>query len=257
MKTILFLLFLFTSVFSDKLEILKDKQFLLAGVKYDYQPFGFVNEKGRVDGFDIDLIKYIATKLDLDVKFKQVTSANRIKLLKAGEVDILAASMTHTFKRDREIDFSMSYFFDGQALLVDKKDAKKTFKDLKESKVGAIRGSTSAYNFKKLFPKSKIILFNEYPQALRSLKGGHIDAITTDLSWCILQSKNSDGQLKVLSKTFSYEPYGIGIIENESNFLDAINEAIADSVIDGTYANIYEKWFGELPSKLPEVWSKQ
>lgn len=256
MKKILSLLLILSTLYSDKLEILKEQQYLIAGVKYDFEPFGFINEKGKIDGFDIDLIKYIATKLDLDVRFKQVTSFNRIKMLKDGKIDILAASMTHTFKRDKEIDFSISYFFDGQALLVNKKDLKKTYKDLSESKIGAIKGSTSALNFKKLFPKSKIIYFQEYPQALRSLNGKHIDAITTDLSWCILQAKQSYGKLKVLSETFSYEPYGIGIKENESNFLDAINEAIADSVIDGTYANIYEKWFSQLPKKMPEVWPK-
>lgn len=244
------------SLNANKLNELKEKQYMLAGVKYDFKPFGFINDKGMVDGFDVDLIKYIATKLNLDVKFKQVTSTNRIKMLLEGKVDILAASMTHTQSRDKLIDFSISYFFDKQAMLVSRKEEKHSYKEFDNSKIGAIKGSTSGENFQKLLPNVKIIYFNEYPQALRSLKRGHINAITTDMAWCKLQAKESNGELKVLDNLYIFEPYGIGIVQNESIYLDAINNAIQNSVNDGTYANIYEKWFGEVPSRLPVIWPK-
>ena len=78
-RIIFFIMFAFiSSVFADKLQDIKDKGFLIAGVKYDFKPFGFINENGRIDGFDIDLVKYISSKLDVDIRFKQVTSTNRI-----------------------------------------------------------------------------------------------------------------------------------------------------------------------------------
>ncbi len=46
----------------------------------------------------------------------------------------------------------------------------------------------------------------------------------------------------------------MGVPENESNFKDAINFAIQKAVSDGTYAKLYEKWFGKYPDRLPEVW---
>lgn len=256
-RIIFFIMFAFiSSVFADKLQDIKDKGFLIAGVKYDFKPFGFINENGRIDGFDIDLVKYISSKLDVDVRFKQVTSTNRIKLLVNNDVDLVIASMTHKLSRDKDIDFSISYFFDGQAMLVLKNDARKDYTQYEGAKIGAINGATSGGNFKKLLPSAKMIYYNEYPQALRALKAGFLDAITTDLAWCTLQAIESRGKFKVLDDILSYEPYGIGVIENESNYLDEINEILQDSVLDGTYANIYEKWFRKLPSKLPEVWPR-
>ena len=240
--------------YADKLADVRSAGVLKAGVKYDFKPFGFVNEKNDVVGFDIDLLKYIAKDLGVEVKFQQVTSKTRIPLVVAGQIDIAAASMTHKVQRDDTIDFTISYFFDGQSMLV-RNDSKATAaKDFAGKKVGAIQGATSGENFKKVVPDAKIISFQEYPQAVMALKKGKIDAVTTDLVWCTTQANDSKGTLKVVGGTLSVEPYGMGIAENESNLRDAINFAIQKSVKDGTYTTLYKKWFGENPEVLPELW---
>lgn len=245
-----------SSALADKLEDVKSAGVLNAGVKYDFKPFGYVNENGKVVGFDIDLLKYISKKLGVKVKFQQVTSKTRIPLVAAGTIDIAAASMTHKVQRDDSIDFTISYFFDGQSMLVRKDCKKRSAKGFAGMKVGAIQGATSGENFKKVQPKAKIVYFQEYPQAIMALRKGKIDAITTDLVWCSTQAKDSKGKLKVTGGTISNEPYGMGVPENESNFRDAINFAIQDAVRDGSYQKLYKKWFGEMPKQLPEVWPK-
>ncbi len=240
--------------FADKLSEVQEAGVLKAGVKYDFKPFGFVNEKNKVVGFDIDLLKYIAKDLGVKVKFQQVTSKTRIPLVSSGQVDIAASSMTHKVKRDETIDFTVSYFFDGQSMLVRKDERTRTAKGFAGKKVGAIQGATSGENFKKASPKAKIVYFQEYPQAVMALRKGKIDAVTTDLVWCSTQAKDSNGALKVTGGTISNEPYGMGIPENESNFRDAVNFSIQKAVSDGTYTSLYKKWFGEKPKQLPEVW---
>lgn len=254
---LLFIVFISVNIlYADKIEEIKNKGLLKAGVKYDFKPFGFISENGTVVGFDVDLIKYIAKKLEVIVKFEQVTSKNRIPMIVSSEIDIAAASMTHKRTRDLAIDFSVSYFFDGQAMLVKKKEKGTSYKDFEKRKVGAIQGSTSGVNFKKIQPNAKVVFFQEYPQAVLALKKGKIDAITTDLVWCVTQANDSRGKFKVLEETLSYEPYAIGIAENQSNFRDFINMAIQDAVIDGTYEKLYMKWFSKKPQRLPEVWPK-
>jgi len=240
--------------YADKLADVKKAGVLNAGVKYDFKPFGFVNEGGKVVGFDIDLLKYIAKDLGVKVKFQQVTSKTRIPLVSGGQIDIAAASMTHKVMRDDTIDFTVSYFFDGQSMLVRKDCKKRSAKGFAGKKVGAIQGATSGENFKKASPKAKIVYFQEYPQAVMALRKGKIDAVTTDLVWCSTQANDSHGKLKVTGGTLSNEPYGMGVAENESNFRDAVNFAIQDAVKDGTYSKLYKKWFGENPKVLPEVW---
>ena len=121
-------------------------------------------------------------------------------------------------------------------------------------RVGAIQGATSGENFKKVQPKAKMVYFQEYPQAIMALKRGKIDAITTDLVWCSTQAKDSKGKLKTIGGTFTQEPYGMGVPENQSNFRDAINMALQAAVKVGTYKKLYKKWFGVNPKVLPEVW---
>ena len=239
---------------ADKLADIKSAGVINAGVKYDFKPFGFINEKGKVVGFDIDLLTYIAKDLGVKIKFQQVTSKTRIALVAGGQIDVVAASMTHKVKRDDTIDFTISYFFDGQSILAKKDSKAKKADDFKGKKVGVIQGATSGENFKKLVPKAKIVSFQEYPQAVMALKKGKIDAITTDLVWCMTQVNDSKGTLKVVGGVLSYEPYGMGMAENESNLRDAMNFAIQKSVKDGTYLKLYKKWFGKNPETLPELW---
>lgn len=242
------------SAYADKLADIKSAGVLKAGVKYDFKPFGFKNENNDLVGFDIDLLKYIAKDLGVKVDFQQVTSKTRIPLVAGGQIDIAAASMTHKIQRDDTIDFTISYFFDGQSILARKDSKAKEAKDFLGKRVGVIQGATSGENFKKVVPGATLVPFQEYPRAVKDLLRGQIDAITTDLVWCSTQVKDSHGKLKVVGGTLSIEPYGMGIAENESNLRDAINFSIQKSVKDGTYTKLYNKWFGENPKVLPELW---
>ena len=84
---------------------IKERGKLLAGVKLDTPPFGFLDDKNEPAGFDIDLVRKIAARIGVPVELVKVTSATRIPLLVSGNVDLVAASMTHTRERDRTIDF--------------------------------------------------------------------------------------------------------------------------------------------------------
>lgn len=257
-KKILLKLFVVVSCFgllnADKLEDIKSKGYMDAGVKYDFEPFGFIDEYGKVIGFDIDLLEYIAKDLGVTVKYHKVTSKNRIQKLEDNSVDIVAASMTHTQDRDKDIDFSISYFFDGQAILTTKYVKVNHHFGFNGKRVGVTKGSRAADTFKSKVIKAKILYFDNYDKAIDALYAGKIDAITTDMVWCKNQANKSNGKLRVLPKTISYEPYGIGVAQNESNLLDAINFSIQKAVNDGSYEKIYKKWFNESANQLPEVW---
>ena len=102
----------------DSLASIKARGKLLAGVKYDTPPFGYLDKDNKPVGFDLDLVSKIAGKIGVPVEFVSVTSTTRIPMLVSGNVDLVAASMTHTRERDRTIDFSITYYTGGQSLLV-------------------------------------------------------------------------------------------------------------------------------------------
>src|SRR5512135_3856811 len=166
----------------DTLAEVKKKGVLVAGVKDSLPPFGSVdpNTKEFV-GYDIDFVNYIAKKLGVKVEYKPVSSANRMPMLMEGRIDILAATMTKTPERAKQIDFSYTYFLTGQKFLV-KKGTVRKLADLNGKKIGTSKGSTSEQNAAKALPKSTILSFDDYPQAFLALQQGKVFAVTTDES---------------------------------------------------------------------------
>ncbi len=114
----------------DTLAKVKQKGVLVAGVKDSLPPFGYVDETTRrIVGYDVDFVKAIADKLGVKLELKAVTSASRMPQLTEGNIDIIAATMTKTPERAKQIDFSHAYFFTGQKFLV-KKGTVKSLADL-------------------------------------------------------------------------------------------------------------------------------
>src|SRR5581483_637225 len=134
---------------------------LIAGVRYDSAPFGYLDASGKVTGFDLDLINDIAKRMGVPIEYVQVTSQNRIPLLLSGKVDVLAATVTHTREREKVIDFSIDYAWDGTKLLVNKGSGIRSIADLNHSgktitsNQGALDGPAAI----KLAPQAKLVDF--------------------------------------------------------------------------------------------------
>ena len=139
----------------DLLKVVKSRGKIIAGVRYDTKPFGFINEKEEIKGFDVDLCREIAKRILGDenaIEFQQVTSSNRIFSITSGTVDFSAATMTITPKRQRIIDFSIPYYIAGQAIMVAKDSPIKSVSDLAGKKVIVVLGSTSEQNIREIVP---------------------------------------------------------------------------------------------------------
>lgn len=222
------------------------------GVKTDFKPFGFLDDKNQTVGFDIDIAKYIANKLGVKYELKPVLSKERIEKLQKNEVDAVIASMTINEARAKLIDFSKTYHFETQAILTKENFKGKSYRDFKGKNVAAVQGTTSGVNLSKLEPRINIIYFQSYGQAFKGLQSGLVEAITTDYAWCYIQTQDHKG-LKVLDEEIANEPYGIGVAKGNEPLLKTINDALSECVKDGTYEKIYKKWFNKKPAKLPSV----
>jgi polar amino acid transport system substrate-binding protein len=246
---------------ANKLEDIKARGTLIAGVKDAVVPFGFVDEEtNQLVGMDVDICRYIADKLGVKLQLKPVTSATRIPMLAQGSIDIAAATMTHKFAREDTIDFSITYFMDGQKILVKKDSGIKSVADLAGKKVGTSKGSTSEKNIKEAQSDCRVLSFEGYPQAFLALQQGKVAAVTTD-STILLGLKNSApnaDEFAIVGDFISAEPYGLGLPENESDFRDFVNKTLADMWRSGDYEKIYTKWFGpDTKYYLPLNWQME
>ncbi len=247
--------------YADELADIKAKGVLVAGVKDAVVPFGYVDEQSKqIVGFDVDICGEIANKMGVKLELKPVTSATRIPQLSEGMVDIAACTMTHKVSREDVIDFSITYFMDGQKLLVKKGGKIKSYKDLAGKKVGTAKGSTSEINMRNIQPKCTVLSFEGYPEAFLALKQGKVAAVTTD-SVILIGLKGSDEnpeKWEIVGDFFSREPYGIGVRENESNLRDFVNKSLMEMWNDGTYKKIYEKWLGpQSKFYMPLTWEME
>ncbi len=230
-----------------KLQEVRARGELLCGVNDSIVPFGFIDETSNdIVGFDVDICKAVADAIGVRLKLVPVTSVDRIPQLLQGAVDLVAATMTHKFDREELIDFSITYFMDGQKLLVPRKSDIRGVADLAGKKVGTVMGTTSEKNIKMAQPQCSVFAYDTMPQAFVAMKNGEVDAVTSD-SLVLLGLKLVDenpGEWVITEEFFSREPYAIGVLENDSDFRDVVNKTLADLWTNGGYAKIYNKWFG-------------
>ncbi|TVR40138.1 MAG: amino acid ABC transporter substrate-binding protein [Planctomycetota bacterium] len=217
------------------------------GVKLDTPPFGFPLA-GQPAGFDIDVINDVLSRLRINrITYVPVTSANRMDKLLSGEVDMLIASMTITRARDRQVDFSIPYFEDGQGLLVAADSSIQGPADLAGRKVGATRGSTSILNLRQVAPRAELVEYANFNALTKGLIEGEVEAISTDTTILIGLARSMPGgtqSWRLAGNPFSTEPYGIAVPKNQSDLRSAINNALMEMWEDGDFQMLYDTWFG-------------
>jgi polar amino acid transport system substrate-binding protein len=242
-----------TAAVAGALEDVKARGTLLVGVRFDAPPYGYVDKDGKNVGIDIDIANEIARRLGVGIEYIQVTAQTRIPTLESGKVDMLAAALTQTRERDDVIDFSISYIFDGQKLMVKKGSGITSVSDLTGKTVTTVQGSANVAVLEQLAPKAKLVVYQEYPQAFLALQRGLADAFSTTVL-IMDQFARSDSDVEIVGPFLSQEPIGIGLRENDSNWRDTINALLQDMVRDGTYEKIWSGHLSVPPQGLPQLW---
>jgi len=231
------------------LDAVKKRGVLRAGIRTDNPPHSFIDDKGRWVGFDIDIAVGLAKELGVKLEKVQVDELTRISYLKTGQIDVAVASMSHTIKRDMEVDFSQTYFWSKQTFLV-RKRAVKSLRDLVGKRVGMSRGSHAIGNWRDWLKKhghafdSKLVMeCNNKQAAGDAVRQGAIEGYAEDYE--ILSSlAKRESSLTVLNEAIGMKQDGIGVRENDSKIRDAVNFALQRLAKSGLYDKIYDQWFG-------------
>jgi polar amino acid transport system substrate-binding protein len=247
------------------LDAVKKRGVLRAGIRFDNPPHSHIDDQGRWVGFDVDIAEALAEELGVRLEKVRVDQLTRISYLKTGQIDVAVASMSHTIKRDMEIDFSQTYFWSIQTFLV-KQGKVKALADLVGKRMGMDRGSHAIGNWRDWltsrghpFDPSLIVEFGDKQAALGALRQEAIAGYAQDYE--ILASfAKKDPALQVLEEGIGMKQDGIGVRENDSKMLDAINFALQRIAKSGRYDTMYNRWFGpdsETPVPLQgriEIW---
>lgn len=229
--------------------VMKDKK-IRVGLMTDSIPGGFYNEKGEWGGFDYDIATEIAKRMGVEIERVQVNNKTRIAYVQQGRVDISVSNMTHTRERDKSVDFSLTYFFDGQKILA-KKGQFKSVKDMVGKKIATMQGTTSEVNVRRALKEAgdpdadkNVISFQKESECFQALQMGRVAGWSTDASILVGYSAKEPGKFELVGNFLAEEPYGIAMPQDDSALRDAVNAALQDMWKDGTYKNIYNKWYG-------------
>jgi polar amino acid transport system substrate-binding protein len=225
---------------------------LIVGTDAAYRPFENVNtETGEIEGFDIDLLNAIAAKAGFTPVYQNVPFDTIFTNLAAGQYDIVISATTITEKRKQTVLFSDPYFAAAQVLTVREADKEtiNSVEALAGKKVGVQKGTTGA-DFAKSLGGFDVVEYETTPEAMRALANGDVDAVIADdaPSKAILLN-NPELKLAVTVEALTVEYYGISVRLECTDLIAAINKALAEVIKEGTYAEIYRKYFGVDPIK--------
>jgi polar amino acid transport system substrate-binding protein len=229
----------------------------VVGTDAAYAPFESQNDKGEIVGFDMDVLQAVANKAGFEIKFVNTPWEGIFNALAQGDRDLVISAVTITAERKQTMDFSDPYF-DAQQLIAVKANSKiAKFTDLKKLKIGVQTGTTGDEAVSKLVGKTNpnIKRFESTPLALKELESGGVDAVVADNGVVVhYVANNPGGNFKtVADKEFVPEQYGIPVKKGNTELLEKVNKGLAGIKGDGTYDQIYTKYFGQAPAKAAEA----
>ncbi len=224
---------------------------LRVGMEPGYMPFEMKDKKGKIIGFDVDVVRKMAK--DMGVKLKIVPTAwdGIIAGLLAGKYDIIVSGMTITQKRNLKINFANPYISIGQTMLVRESVAKgkSSWKELDKPEYTIVTklGVTGEIATRKMFKHAKIRTFETEADAVQELLNGKADAFVYDKPYnAMFMAKRGGKGIVFWDKDLTFEPLGWAVRKGDPDFLNWLDNFLNQIKHDGTYDKIYNKWFKDI-----------
>ncbi len=232
--------------------------FLTVGTRFDAIPYSYVNDKGELVGYSMDVLerirKRLETRLGRPVTLQMIEAnqpGEKINLIRSGDIDI-ACSTAFTWERAKVVDFSISYSISGIRILAKKGSNLSTPQSLIGKRIALVPTSAAVDVIKLVQPQATIVTtYSTVEEAIEALKTGKIDAIAGDsisLAGTILRD---NPKIYEIVPEEALANFGIACMvpENNSTFLDDVNYAIVKMMQDyitndtATVSQI-DRWFG-------------
>lgn len=235
-----------------------EKPVLRIGCEGAFAPFTFIDDKGEITGFDIDLIRELGEGLGYEVKITVYPFDGLIPALMADNIDAIISGFTISPERAQKVDFSEPYFLCGLNFLIRGEDETK-YRDLdslKGQKICLQIGTTGSLFAQKQLTGSELKQFNSPPETYLELLNRGCSAVINDSSvndFFLARHKGEKVVAVPIDKNIDKEYYGIAVNKNHPEMLDTINRGLKQVRANGVFKRISEQWFGhDISSTLEE-----
>jgi len=219
-----------------------------------YKPFEY-KDGTNVIGFDVDLLDLLAKDLGIkqevvSIEWAQVTSGAAYQ---AKKCDMGMGAMTINASRKAAIGITDPYMDATQVLLVKKGAPYKTLEDLKGKKVG-VQADTTGKDYATAASKKigfEVIVFNDLALQTNNVKSGRVDAAVND-NGALYSFVKENPDTEVTAEFDTGEQYGFAAKKDDpsgTKLISMFNDLLAKAKSDGSYNEIFKKWFGVEPKK--------
>ena len=206
-------------------QIKKSKTIKIA-VFSDKKPFGYVDEYGKYQGYDVYFGERIANDLGVKVKYVPVEAAARVEVLETGKVDLVLANFTVTPARAEKVDFALPYMKCALGVVSNEKDLITKPEDLNGKTLIVSKGTTAETYFTENYPQVNLLKFDQYSEAYNALLDGRGAGLSTDntevLAWAIENPGFSVG----IESLGSLDTIAPAVTKGNTSLLNWLNEEI-------------------------------
>ncbi len=205
---------------------IKESGTINIGVFSDKAPFGYVDDKGEYQGYDVYFAERIAKDLGVKVKYTSLDPASRVESAKTGKVDIVLANFTVTEDRAKEVDFALPYMKVQLGVVSPDQAVIKDVNDLKGKELIVAKGTTAETYFEANYPDVTLQKYDQYADAYNALLDARGDAFSTDntevLAWAN-QNKGFTVGITALGDTDTIAP---AVAKGNDSLLNWLNDEI-------------------------------
>ena len=228
----------------NELDAIKEKGYITVAMEGTWRPFTYHDENGTLTGFDVDVAKYIADYLGVDVQFVEGEWDGLLMGVASGRYDMLVNGVGATEERKKTYDFSEPYAFDRSVVMVkEDNDDITSMEDLKGKKTANTISSTYAALAEQY--GAEVTGVDDLTETIQLLLSGRIDAtLNAEVVYSDYVSTIENAGIKIACYTGAVNDIAIPMKKDSPNLVAAVNEAIAKAHEDGTLSALSMKYFG-------------
>ena len=209
------------------LDEIKESGTVNIGVFSDKNPFGYVDENGEYQGYDIYFANRIGEDLGVEVNLVSTEAANRIEYLQTGKVDIILANFTVTKERAEEVDFALPYMNVALGVISPDSNVVTSLDDVADDQpIIVISGTTSEPYLMENYPNLTLQKYDSYATAKNALENGNGIAWVNDNTEVIAFALQNEGYTVGIPSLGSQDTIAPAVSKGNETLLNWLNDEI-------------------------------
>jgi polar amino acid transport system substrate-binding protein len=223
------------------LQEIKDSGEVVIGVFSDKKPFGYVDENGEYQGYDVYFGNRIAKDLGVTVKYVPVEAASRVEYLRSAKVDIILANFTVNDDRAKQVDFALPYMKVALGIVSPDSALITDPEQLNGKTLIVSKGTTAETYFSENYPDIKLLKFDQYSEAYNALLDGRGDALSTDNTEVLAWALENKGFTVGVDSLGNQDTIAAAVQKGNTELLEWINEEIRSLADEQFFHKDYEE----------------